>query len=124
MQNMSFCSTKQISLPILQYNIQPTNLTNFTILTWWHGRGKKSDKQAIISILKNGSFATGIHLHTGCANATAEICLTFVNTDDVIPERRLHTKGESLNIRSKNKWTYLGFSYEQPETGKIGIYVH
>ena len=76
---------------------------------------KNTEKRAVISLTKDKSFATGIHLHAGCMGAEFEICLTFSNQGDYFPYRKLKTTFQPLKIE---KWSYFGFTYKKPAKGK------
>ena len=77
------------------------------------------EKRGVISLTKDNSFATGIHLHAGCEGAEFEICLTFFNQDDYFPYRKLATtNNQPLNFWSKSKWTYFGFTYMKSTKGE------
>ena len=94
----------------------PTNFTTFTILTWWYGT-ENWNERAIISVIKNGSFGTGFHLHAGCTDAKSDICLTFGNQDDILASRRLTTNSRLLSNPTHSNWTYFGFTYTIPPKG-------
>ena len=96
----------------------PTNFTTFTLLTWWHGK-ENGQERAIISVTKDGSFSTGVHLHRGCTDAESEICLTYANREDIFPIRMLSTDSENLNTTSSPNWKYFGVTYQIPPKGKV-----
>ena len=96
----------------------PTSLSSFTILTWWYDTARTPQGRAIISLIKDGSFSTGLHLHAGCKDAEDEICLTYTNQDDYFASRRLTTNSSSLDdANGLFKWQYLGVSYKGPSQG-------
>ena len=82
---------------------------------------KHTEKRAVISLTKDKSFATGIHLHAGCMEAEFEICLTFSNQGDYFPYRKLTTTFQPLKITSNKTWTYFGFTYTKSAKGKCAM---
>ena len=96
----------------------PTSLSSFTILTWWYDTARTPQGRAIISLIKDGSFSTGLHLHAGCKDAEDEICLTYTNQDDYFASRRVTTNSSFLdNANGLHKWQFLGVSYKGPSQG-------
>ena len=105
-----------------QYAFSSTNLSSFTILTWWYDTARTPQGtpqgRAIISLIKDGSFSTGLHLHAGCKDAKEEMCLTYTNQDDHFASRKLATNSSFLkDASSLSKWTYIGVSYSAPTQG-------
>ena len=110
-------------LSLLKYDLEPTNFTEFTILTWWYGLKEHQDstKRAVISILKDNLFGSGIHLHAGCKDFPEEICLTLASQqrNELYSMKRLTTKDRPLALPQFPKWTYFGFSYKKSTKGEL-----
>ena len=113
-----------LSLPS-KYNLEPTNFTEFTILTWWYGLKEHQDstERAVISVLKDNIFGSGFHLHAGCTDFPNEICLTFANRDKsgVYHMKQHTTNTQPLASSQGSKWNYFGFTYKKSIIGDLMI---
>ena len=96
-------------------------------MTWWYGLKEHQDstERAVISVLKDNLFGSGIHLHAGCKDFPNEICLTFANRDKsgVYHMKQLTTSTQPLALSQGPKWNYFGFTYKKSTIGDLMYYI-